>query len=791
MVINAHLNNAGEYIVRIKHWRRITVGALSLGGVLVIALAVTIWWVLRQSLPPIEGELRVPGLHTAVTIDRDDAGVPVIRASDRQSAAFALGFVHAQDRFFQMDLLRRNAAGELAALVGAAALPLDRQHRLFLLRQQVARNWQALPVEQQQTLRSYADGVNAGLNSLKTRPFEYGLLRVKPQVWLPEDTLLVIASMYFDLQDNQFGREYARGWIASQSTPEQADFLLPDASVWDAPLAGQLPPFSEEPATPPSWWGQSGGKTGASVGGQEQAKGSNGWLVSTAGKAILANDMHLGLSLPTTWYRAQLIYPTEAGTLRLTGLSLPGAPAIVSGSNGVIAWGFTNSYVDTFDWVKLDSQAGHQRAVQETLVISHGEPQSMTVQTSDWGPVVETGQGRMAMHWVLQLPGALDLSLMSLAETHSVPDALAAGQRAGLPVQNLLVADNRGHIGWTLAGVLPDRLVPGRQNSFPLADLAQARWRERGLPAESYPEVIDPPQGVIVAANNRMLFDDQGERLGDGGADPGVRASAIHQALGEVSQPDIAAMHRIQLDNRALLAASWRDRLMECMNASAPDSMADYTAVKTLLQQWNGQAAADSVAYLLLNRWREALYQQLFGTFDQQLSQAWPKASYRAANPRWDMTVQQLMRDEAMLWVPKPAKNWCQFSLQQLETVWRDNGEGHRRWGDENQSHIAHPLASSLPLLGRLLQAPVYPLSGDNNVPHVNRPTFGASERLVISPGDDAGATLSLPGGQSGNPLSRWWLDGYHRWISDAQTPLLPGTGTRQLRLKPADGAQP
>ncbi|GAB7203242.1 penicillin acylase family protein [Dickeya oryzae] len=212
--------------MRIKSWRRLTVGALSLGGVLVIVLAATVWWLLRQSLPPIDGELRVPGLHTAVTIDRDDAGVPIIRANDRQSAAFALGFVHAQDRFFQMDLLRRNAAGELAALVGAAALPLDRQHRLFLLRQQVARNWQALPVEQQQTLRSYADGVNAGLSSLKTRPFEYWLLRVKPQVWLPEDTLLVIASMYFDLQDNQFGREYARGWIASQSTPEQADFFV-------------------------------------------------------------------------------------------------------------------------------------------------------------------------------------------------------------------------------------------------------------------------------------------------------------------------------------------------------------------------------------------------------------------------------------------------------------------------------------------------------------------------------------------------------------------------------------
>ncbi|QDX29829.1 penicillin acylase family protein [Dickeya poaceiphila] len=782
----------------INSWLRITVDGLVLCVVLAMVLVILVWMLLRQSLPQLDGELRVPGLHTPVTVERDGAGIPTIRAADRFSAAFALGFVHAQDRFFQMDLLRRSAAGELAALVGESALPLDRQHRLFLLRQQVTRRWPELPVNQQQILRSYAAGVNAGLNSLKVRPFEYWLLRADPQVWLPEDTLLVLAEMYFDLQDNQFGREYARGWIASQSTPEQTDFLLPDVSVWDAPLAGQLPPLPTLPAEPPRWWGQQmsmlarGNPHVAEQAHVEaQIKGSNGWLVRTPERAILANDMHLMLNLPTVWYRAQLIYPADDGTLRLTGLSLPGAPAIVSGSNEHIAWGFTNSHADTFDWVKLDTAEGNQHSVQEILAVSHGDPQPMTVQTSDWGPVVETRQGRMAMHWVLQLPDSLDLSLMSLAETYTVPDALAAGQRAGLPVQNLLVADSRGHIGWTLAGALPDRLTPGVQNTFPLMDVQQARWRATALPPASHPELIDPPQGVIVTANNRMLFNEQGDIIGDGGADPGVRASAIHQALSEVSQLDIAAMHRIQLDNRALLAASWRDRLLDCLNASASDTQADQTAIRTLLQQWNGQAAADSAAYLLLNRWRDALYQRLFGTLDQQLSQAWPNASYRAANPRWDMTVQQLMRGEARQWVPAPAKDWCQFSLQQLTAVWLDNGEGSRNWGDVNQSRIAHPLASSLPLVGRLLQVPAQPLCGDNNVPHVNRPTFGASERLVISPGDEAHATLSLPGGQSGNPLSPWWLDGYRRWMSEQQTPLLPGASASKLDLKPITAPQP
>ncbi|XIH70637.1 hypothetical protein C1N58_21125 (plasmid) [Pantoea sp. SGAir0180] len=262
-------------------------------------------------------------------------GVPDIIAADSQSAYFALGFLHGQDRFFQMDLLRRSAAGELAALVGKGGIRIDRQRRIFQLRERVRRELLALPEDQRQRLASYTAGVNAGLHALKSRPFEYWLLRTSPESWRDEDSLLVIAAMYFDLQGTQPGREYARGWIA-RNNPSQAGFLLPAGSRWDMPLSGNVPLSSVIPNTAPDWWGKPGDTGGMKIG--EDMKGSNGWLIVRDGKAFLANDMHLGLTLPGIWYQAQIQYVQQNEKIKQAGITLPGVPFLISGSNGNIAW---------------------------------------------------------------------------------------------------------------------------------------------------------------------------------------------------------------------------------------------------------------------------------------------------------------------------------------------------------------------------------------------------------------------------------------------------------------------
>ncbi|CAI0739070.1 Penicillin acylase 2 precursor [Serratia marcescens] len=764
-----------------KGYRRtgkIVLGLVTGIFILLMLSAMAGWLALHQSLPMLDGTLKVSGLTGEVKVMRDRRGVPDIVAADSQSAYFALGFLHGQERFFQMDLLRRSAAGELAALVGKGGLKMDRQRRIFQLRERVRRELSVLPEAQRQRLASYTDGVNTGLHALKSRPFEYWLLRTSPESWRDEDSLLVIAAMYFDLQGTQPGREYARGWIA-RNNPSQADFLLPTGSRWDTPLSGNVPVSPEIPRTAPVWWGKPSGTGEVKTG--EDMKGSNGWLIARDGKAFVANDMHLGLALPGIWYQAQIQYVQQNEKIKLAGITLPGVPFLLSGSNGNIAWGFTNSYVDTFDWVIVDKSV-KIRSQQVALAVNHGLAETFTVRTSDWGPVVSTPLGDMAMRWAIELPGALNLNLMAIGEEKSVDAALETGKRAGIPVQNLLVADSHGNIGWTLAGALPDRFSPGQQNTFPLQATPQSQWRAESLNPDRHPLRVNPAEADIVTANNRLLFDTTGDELGDGGADMGVRSFAISQKLKSKISVNVQSMHELQLDNQALLLQSWRDWLLHSLGQRQEGETTDRTRMRTLLASWDGNASAGSAAYALVARWRDDLYSTLFGELDSQLASQWPQAIYRRANPRWDETLFSLMN--AGKWVPEGNSSWEDFTRHSLDIAWQAMAAGHTTWGDVNRSDYEHPLAKSLPLVGRYLRSPAVPLSGDNNVIHVNRPSFGASERMVVSPGDEQQATLSLPSGQSGNPLSPWWLNNFSNWTQEDAQPMLPGEAKYQLIIE-------
>ncbi|WP_347449486.1 penicillin acylase family protein [Pantoea stewartii] len=736
------------------------------------------WLALHQSLPALDGMLKVSGLAGEVKVTRDQRGVPDIIAADSQSAYFALGFLHGQDRFFQMDLLRRSAAGELAALVGKGGIRIDRQRRIFQLRERVRRELLALPEDQRKRLAFYTAGVNAGLHALKSRPFEYWLLRTSPESWRDEDSLLVIAAMYFDLQGSQPGREYARGWIA-RNNPSQAGFLLPAGSRWDTPLSGNVPLSSVIPNTAPDWWGKPGDTGGMKIG--EDMKGSNGWLIVRDGKAFLANDMHLGLTLPGIWYQAQIQYVQQNEKIKQAGITLPGVPFLISGSNGNIAWGFTNSYVDTFDWVILDSSV-KIRSKHFMLAVSHGPAQTFTARTSDWGPVVSTPLGDMAMRWVIELPGSLNLNLMAIGEEKSVDAALETGKRSGIPVQNLLVADSHGNIGWTLAGALPERLSPGQQNTFPLKATPQSRWRAESLAPDRHPQRVNPAEGDIVTANNRLLFDNTGDELGDGGADMGVRSFAISQKLKSKISVNVRSMNELQLDNQALLLQLWRDWLLHSLGQHQAGEASDLTQMRALLAAWDGNASDGSAAYALIARWRDDLYSTLFSGLDSLMSSQWPQAIYRRANPRWDETLFTLINAEK--WVPEGKRSWEDFTRLTLSIAWHEMAAGHTTWGDINRSNYAHPLAKSLPLVGRYLRSPAVALSGDNNVIHVSRPSFGASERMVVSPGDEQHAILNLPSGQSGNPLSPWWLNNFSDWTQGYAQSMLPGKAKHQLILE-------
>ena len=326
-------------------------------SLLVVAFVLLITILLRASLPDLDGEFSVAGLSAPARIMRDQNGIPVITAANRRDLAFATGYTHAQDRFFQMDMIRRQAAGELSELVGPATVSVDKHYRFHRFRHKAQAVMAAADEGDRSVIEAYADGVNAGLASLDARPFEYFVLGAKPQPWKAEDSVLVVYAMFMQLNDARAQKEIQRGLAHRVLPAEVYDWLYPQGTPWDAPLMGEpravmaIPAASvytirdiPDVATP------------AREVGRYPLRGSNNWAVSGAltanGRAIVSNDMHLGLNTPNIYYQAQLVV---AGTdaMDVAGVTLPGAPFVIAGSNSRVAWGYTNSYGDWTDAVVL------------------------------------------------------------------------------------------------------------------------------------------------------------------------------------------------------------------------------------------------------------------------------------------------------------------------------------------------------------------------------------------------------------------------------------------------------
>src|SRR5579859_7059658 len=401
----------------------ILVGLLAAGGG---------WLFLKGSLAQLDGQATGPGLSAIVTVTRDNQGVPTITGQTRGDVAFAMGFVHGQDRFFQMDLMRRVAAGELAELVGPAALPVDRDHRFHRFRARAVAAYQAASPEDRALLDRYAAGVNAGLNALTTRPADYLLTMTKPRPWAPEDSLLVNWAMYFDLQGDLELRKWERGWIKDHATPDQLAFLLPDASGWDAPLDAPSPGTDlKVPETAPDWWNPPAApETKASALDKDDVWGSNNWALSGSrtkgGHALLANDMHLGLRLPPVWYRMMILYSDgQGGQRKVIGVTLPGAPIFPTGSNTHVAWGATNAAGDWLDIIRLDQDSAHPGQVklgeewitptvaEETIAVKGAEAEKLLVKETPLGPLREKDGQLYAIHWLAGDPKAASLGFLS------------------------------------------------------------------------------------------------------------------------------------------------------------------------------------------------------------------------------------------------------------------------------------------------------------------------------------------------------------------------------------------
>jgi len=758
---------------------------------LVTLLGLGSYWTLRRSLPILDGTVDVAGIQSDIRIERDALGVPSILSESMEDSAFALGFLHAQDRFFQMDLMRRRPVGELSVLFGKTALNYDISQRKHNLSVVAAQAYEQESPKNRSSAEAYAQGVNAGLSQLGKKPFEYYLLGLEPEPWKPEHSFQVILSMFFELHDSEAQQEYHMGLVRESMPEEWVAFLCQKGSSWDAPLEG-LPmapaPIPEsKPAT----------GTGSPLSTEEPAKpGSNNWAVGGAltetGAGLLANDMHLGINNPNTWYRADLKIGTE---LRITGVSLPGVPGIVSGSNGSIAWGFTNSFGDYYDLILLDiNPAGtHYRTPQgwsafserrETIKVKDEADREVVFQGTEWGPVLTRGGKRYALKWTAHHAESLNFNLHDVMLAKNVDQALALAPSCGLPPQNLAVVDRDGNVAWTIIGKIPRR--EGYSGRFPVS------WAKPGigwtgwLSAEETPVVKNPVHHRVWTANARVVSGKNLKKLGDGGYDLGARAKQIKARLFEkegFTEKDFLA---IQLDVEAQFLSTWKDLFQESLKRSGDSPSVD--KARTLLAQWEGYAAVESCAYLFVRNCRARIMGALLtgwtGPCKARDEHFQPYQLAQTESPVWGVLT---ARPTHLL--PQGFKTWDDWLVAQIEAELSEmEAQGplqEQVWGKRNTFSAQHVMSGSIPIVGSWLNSQPVPLPGDSHMPRVQGRYFGASERLIVSPGHENKGIFHMPGGQSAHPLSPYFLKGIDAWASGEPSPFLPGPSEHTLILEP------
>lgn len=766
-----------------------------------------------QSVPPLgDRTVDVPGLVAEeVTLRIDEDGVPWIVADTMNAIYQGQGFMHGQDRFFQMDQMRRYAAGEIAALYGPPMSPVDAAQRPFLLRRVAERVLTEIPKDQFTALESYAAGVNAGLAALGAAPPEYVQLATLPQPWTPADSVLVMLAMGDQLNSSSIRREQHREYVLRNGSRELMEFLFTDVHEDDHPMQPEgpveLPPIPA--CASPSIQQEIGRGPAIEL---PLVPGSNAWVVSgdrTAhGGAILASDPHLGLSAPGPWYRVGLFAPegTAAAWPAVGnepseawwafGLSLPGIPGVAIGTNGRVSWGFTNAEADTQDLISIEEDPfdpGRYRVgtdadgngvfepyiwQQETIEIKGDQPREESIRMTRWGPVFSV-DGVTVPHvrkWTLTEPGGLDFGVFDVARARTTPEALQLLAAWAGPPQNALVADRDGRIGWTITGRFPERrgfdgLVP----TYWMEGIGWDGWQGEDV----RPLVVDPPSGVIYSANNRMASLDVARKLGRDWADPqrADRIATLLESGGAFTEAELAGM---QLDIVVPHLEPLRRRLLEVIPVDDPDP-----AVKRArdhVAAWDGTAHKDQIGFrvlLLVDR-------QLA---DEMLAMLMPEGAAESISPNMS-SMRRIIDERNADCLPPRFEDWNALDaatfrsvVRQLQAEQQEGGGLEMPWGVVNASEFTHPFSRGTPWGGDEWNLPRHAQSGHPSTVRVAHPRFGASARLVVGPGNEDKAILQTPGGQSGHYLSRHYRDLHDSWRNGEQTPMLPGPAVSTITL--------
>lgn len=820
-------------------FRRLLWSAGLLALLPVAAVAVVIL-MLRASLPDLDGEVRAAGLRSSVTIERDELGVPTITASNRLDVIYGLGFVHGQDRFFQMDLVRRDAAGELSALLGPAALRQDQWNRLRSFRRTARKALAALPADQRQLVEVFAEGVNAGLAGLGARPPEYWVLRSQPAPWLPEDTLLAVITMALQVSPMPLARQDTL--LLQEIGAEAFDFFYPRGTDWDAALDGSTFPAAPLPGPevidfrngwelgdeplPKRWkeWVRSeenqvpeflaGESRRASDPGVRP--GSNGWAVdgsvSATGSALVASDMHMAYSIPGLVYRVRLKWPEGGPDHDVIGLTLPGVPAVVTGSNRQVAWAPTAADLMVVDQIAVEvnpSQPERYRVpggwaefeqVTERIEVQGREPVELKTRWTLWGPIIEKTRdgvpiavaGRpLVYRHIFNSPEALDLRFLELTVATNTAEALHIAAGSGTPIINVLIGDRAGKVGWTIAGRLPRRV--GRTGGEVVSWADGSNGWDGWLTPDEHPRLGSPEVSRVFSGNHRKLGSETYLRLAGASGDLGARAKQIRDALTGLTNATAADMVAIQLDDRALLLEPWRKLLLTTLRdpEAGVALTTNVSEIIKLVADWNGRATPDSVAYRLVRGFRVTTFEYVFEPLTAKAAKLSGERSGRfwdgAERPVWTLfegrpphllNPRFTSYDELLLAAIRDVAN-------QLRA--KHGGDLARAtWGQLANRPVQHMFSRAVPPLSRWLDLSLEGCFGGEIMPRINSGGHGSIERLVVSPGHEEQGLFQMVAGQSGHFLSPYYRAGHDAWVRGKPMPLLPGPAKHTLRLAPA-----
>jgi len=776
-----------------RGFSRFALRFFAFAGVLTALLLAASYLYLRQSLPQTGGEVRLAGLRAPAEVLRDRYGIPHIYAASAEDASFALGFVHAQDRLWQMEMSRRIAAGRLSEIVGPGGLETDRFLRTLGVRRSAEANLRILDAETRALLEAYAAGVNAFLASGPVLPPEFWLTGARPEPWAPADSIAWVKMMAWDLGGN-WRDELLRMRLAK---------LLPLARIHEL-----LPPYPGEPvpviADLKELYGtmERDAVRLAQFAPDNEGVGSNNWVVSGAatasGKPLLANDPHLGLTAPPVWYFAHLSAPG----LNVIGSTLPGVPGVILGRNDRIAWGFTNTGPDVQDLYieKLDASGGYLapdgprpfQVVEETIRVKGGEPEALRVRISRHGPVISdvsrpaqdsAPRGHViAFSWTALAEDDRSMqAALKFARAREWDGFLAAARDFQSPQQNIVYADIEGNIGFVAAGRVPQRRPGNDLKGMAPAPGWQAKYDWDGyIPFEQLPRSFNPANGAIVTANHRITPPGYPHFISSAW-EPPFRADRIQQLLEATPKHTAQSFARIQAD---VVSLAMRELLPKLL-ATRPRSEEARKAL-ALLARWDGAMAPERAEPLIAWAWWRELTRAIYA---DELGQAfranWLARAVFIGNVLSADPVHARWCDD----VRTTALETCEEALAlSLDAALADlgrrygNDQARWRWGEAHLARHEHRPFGRQPLLAKLFDIAV-PSPGDTYTVNVGRNVMSndaepfanrhaASLRAIYDLADLEKSLYIHSGGQSGNIFSDHYAAFSKAWAKNEYIPM-------------------